>query len=132
MIHLRHLRSLSLLVFTCWASHSTAQKQARQHAKRAQHGLRQFKLHRALLGWQRCSQKAKLEQVHKQLAASNSLHGHLKQQSRDAEKALADLQEERAGLHRRLERVADHAKLQVQATYSRSFCNGWHGMYSAV
>lgn len=67
-----------------------------------------------LLGWYYCTHNAKLEQVHRQLAASQSLNGHLKQQTHDAEKALAELQHERTGLHRRLERVADHAKLQVQ------------------
>ena len=123
--HLRHLvRQANTLqqrqhhaelhaALTCWANHTRAQKQARQRAKHAQHGLGQFKLQRMLLAWYYCTHNAKLEQVHRQLAASQSLNGHLKQEARDAEKALAELQHERAALHRRLERVADHAKLQV-------------------
>ena len=101
------------LAFACWASHTRAQKQARQRAKRAQHGLGHFKLQRMLLAWYYCTHNAKLEQVHRQLAASQSLNGHLRQEARDAEKALAELQHEKAALHRRLGRVADHAKLQV-------------------
>lgn len=123
--HLRHLvRQANTLqqrqhhaelhaALTCWANHTRAQKQARQRAKLAQHGLGQFKLQRMLLAWYYCTHNAKLEQVHRQLAASQSLNGHLKQEARDAEKALVELQHERAALHRRLERVADHAKLQV-------------------
>lgn len=112
-LHVRQLQSLLLSTFTCWVSHLQVQKHSRQNAKRAQHGICQFKLRQALISWYRCTQTAKIAHLHRQLEASNSLHGHLKQQCGDAEQAVAELQEERAGLHRRLERVADHAKLQV-------------------
>lgn len=122
-LRVRQLRSLLQSTFACWVGHLQVQKHSRQSARHAQHGIHQFKMRQALISWYRCTQTAKIAHLHRQLEASNSLHGHLKQQCGDAEQAVAELQEERAGLHRRLERVADHAKLQVaHVIYICSLC----------
>ena len=75
--------------------------------------MRQFGLHRILLAWYYCIHNFKLRRLHVQLADRQSSLLETHQQAQQAGRAVQELQLERAQLHQRLERVADHAKVQV-------------------
>lgn len=75
--------------------------------------MRQFGLHRILLAWYYCIHNLKLRRLHVQLADRQSSLLETHRQAQQAGRAVQELQLERAQLHQRLERVADHAKVQV-------------------
>ncbi len=75
--------------------------------------MRLFSLHRLLLAWYYCIHNLKLRRLHVQLADRQSSLLQVHQQAQEAGRAVQELQLERAQLHQRLERIADHAKVQV-------------------
>ena len=72
-----------------------------------------FKTQRILLAWYYSVHNVKLVRLHVQLAERQSRLLDVHKQAQVAGRALQELQLERAQLHQRLERVADHAKIQV-------------------
>ena len=77
--------------------------------------MRVFKLQRVLLVWYYSTHNLKLHRLHVQLAERQGSLLLVHQQAQQAGKAVQDLQLERAQLHQRLERVAEHAKVQHAA-----------------
>lgn len=73
--------------------------------------MRLFRLQRVLRAWHCTTHKLKLHKLHVQLAERQGSLLEVHQQAQQAGKAVHDLQLERARLHQRLERVAEHAKV---------------------
>ena len=113
ILGLSHCTCLLTTAFSKWAQLVQAQQHARQRAQHAQHSMDSFHLRRILLAWYYCTHNAKLAQLHSQLQHSHGRQADLQQQADTAQHALDELRLDRAELHRRLERVADQAKLQV-------------------
>lgn len=112
-LHLRHRTGVLQSAFSRWVQLTQVHQQARQRAQHAQRGMLRFQLQRMLLGWYYCTHNAKLAQANSQLSLSCTRQAQLQEQAGTAQQALDELRLERAELHRRLERVADQAKLQV-------------------
>ncbi|DBB06362.1 TPA: hypothetical protein ACH3X1_011930 [Trebouxia sp. C0004] len=109
----RHFRARLQQLLHTWKCTAKGQQQAKSRAVRAQNGMRHFGLHRILLAWYYCIHNLKLRRLHVQLADRQSSLLETHQQAQQAGRAVHELQLERAQLHHRLERVADHAKVQV-------------------
>ena len=76
--------------------------------------MRLFKLQRVLLAWYHTTHNLKLHCLHVQLAERQASLLQVAQQAQQAEQAVQNLQLDRARLHQRLERVAEHAKVLAQ------------------
>ena len=96
-----------------WACLAWTQCQAQHRAARALSRMRLFKLQRVVLAWYYTTHNLKLHKLHVQLAERQASLLQVHQQAQQAGKAVQDLQLERAQLHQRLERVAEHAKVQA-------------------
>ena len=96
-----------------WAHIAEMQRQAKHRAVRAQTRMRLFGLRRSLLAWYYCTRNLKLHRLHTQLADRQSTLLKLHAQAKEGGRTVHELQLERAQLHQRLGRVADHAKVQV-------------------
>ncbi|KAL3153975.1 hypothetical protein ABBQ32_013531 [Trebouxia sp. C0010 RCD-2024] len=108
----RHRRMLHHCL-TAWASYTLGQRRERHRAAHALTHMRLFKLQRVLLAWYYTTHNLKLHRLHVQLAERQGSLLQTHQQAQQAQQAVQDLQLERARLHQRLERVAEHAKVQV-------------------
>lgn len=84
--------------------------------------MRLFKLQRVLLAWYYCVHNIKLHKLHVHLAERQGSLLQVHQQAHQGEKAVQDLQLERAQLHQRLERVAEHAKVPDAVPRALSAC----------
>ena len=96
-----------------WACLVQTQQQQKRMAAHALSRMRMFRLQRVLLAWYYSIHNLKLHKLHVQLADRQGSLLQVHSQAREADKAVRDLQLERAQLHQRLERVAEHAKIQV-------------------
>ena len=100
---------------THWACLARTQQQAQHRAGRALTRMRLFKLQRVVLAWYYTTHNLKLHKLHVHLAERQASLLQVHQQAQQAGKAVQDLQLERARLHQQLERVAEHAKVQIAA-----------------
>ena len=110
-----HRRQLLQHCLTSWACLAWTQRQAQHRAARALSRMRLFKLQHVVLAWFTTTHNLKLHKLHVQLAERQGSLLQVHQQAKQAGKAVQDLQLERARLHQRLERVAEHAKVQTAA-----------------
>ena len=111
----RQQRHLLHLCLTSWACLAWTQRQAQHKAARALSRMRLYKLQRVVLAWYTTAHNLKLHKLHVHLAERQGSLLQMHQQAQQAGKAVQDLQLERARLHQRLERVAEHAKVQAAA-----------------
>ena len=122
----RHCRNRLQQILRSWTCTAQVQRQDKHRAVRAQDRMRLFGLHRTLLAWHHCIHNHKLRRLHLQLADRQSSLLEVHQQAQQAGRAVHELQLERAQLHQRLERVADHAKVQVgQLTVANDKMQEW-------
>ena len=110
---IRQHRHLLKQCVTQWAHLVQLRLQQRRIAARALRRMHQFHLQRLLLAWYYGIHNLKLHRLKVQLADRQATLLDVHQQARDASKEIQGLQLERAQLHQRLERVAEHAKVQV-------------------
>ena len=112
---LQHRQSTHILrqCLTRWGGLVQRQQQEQRMGVHALGRMRMFRLQRVLLAWYYNIHNLKLHKLHVQLADRQGSLLQAHQQAREADKAVQDLQLERAQLHQRLERVAEHAKIQV-------------------
>ena len=114
---LQHRQQCHLLqhCVNSWAWLAWTHRQAQLRAAGALSRMRLFKLQRVVLAWYYTTHNLKLHKLHVQLAERQRSLLQVHQQAQQAGKAVQDLQLERAMLHQRLERVAEHAKVQAAA-----------------
>lgn len=110
---------------TAWASFTSRQRRAHHRAAHALTRMRLFKLQRVLLAWYYTTHNLKLHRLHVQLAERQGSLLQLHQQAQQAEQAVQDLQLERARLHQRLERVAEHAKVPAAVVSTDGLWRLW-------
>ena len=108
----RQQRNLLQHCLTSWACLAWTQRQAQHRAAGALSRVRLFKLKRVVLAWYYTTHNLKLHKLHVQLAERQGSLLQVHQQAQQAGKVVQDLQLERARLHQRLERVAEHAKVK--------------------
>lgn len=109
----RNNRQILRLYLTSWACMIQRQQQEQRKAIHTLGRIRLFSVKRILLAWYYSVHNLKLHRLHVQLADRQGSLLQVHQQAQEANKAARELQLERAQLHQRLERVAEHAKIQV-------------------